>query len=203
MAPRNSPRIRYLGVMKHRRPFLNLVVAAAIGFLPMGGAAQVPGAPGGDLARLRAELARPDQERWQRIERQIQREWNRSGSAVADYLFQRGQEALREGQAEAAIDHFSAVIDHAPEFTEAWHARATVWFMTNRLGPAMADLEAVLARNPQHFGALAGLGAILEQVDRPEAARAAFGAALELHPHRPGLRQAVERLDRAMAGREL
>ena len=200
MAPRNSPRIRYLGVMKHRRPFLNLVVAAAIGFLPMGGAAQ---APGGDLARLMAELARPDQDRWQRIERQIQREWNRSGSAVADYLFQRGQEALREGQAEAAIDHFSAVIDHAPEFTEARHARATVWFMTNRLGPAMADLEAVLARNPQHFGALAGLGAILEQVDRPEAARAAYSAALELHPHRPSLRQAVERLDRTLAGRAL
>lgn len=150
-----------------------------------------------------AELARPDQDRWQRIERQIQREWSRSGSAVADYLFQRGQEALSAGETEAAIAHFSAVIDHAPDFPEAWNARATAWFMANRLGPAMADIEEVLARNPQHFGALSGLGAILEQVDRPEAARAAFAAALALHPHRPGLRQAVERLDRALAGRAL
>lgn len=135
-----------------------------------------------------------------RIERQIQREWSRSGSAVADYLFQRGQEALRAGQTDAAIAHFSAVIDHAPEFVEAWNARATAWFMANRLGPSMADLEEVLTRNPQHFGALAGLGAILEQVERPEAAREAYAAALALHPHRPGLRQAVERLERALTG---
>jgi hypothetical protein len=52
---------------------------------------------------LLSELARPDQERWARIERQIMREWSRSGSAVTDYLFQRGQEALRSGRTEAAI----------------------------------------------------------------------------------------------------
>lgn len=189
--------------MKHRRPFLNLVVAAAIGFLPIGGIAQTPEVSGADIERLLAELARPDQERWQRIERQIEREWGRSGSAVVDYLFQRGQDALRQGQAEAAIAHFSAVIDHAPDFPEAWNARATAWFMASQLGPAMADLEEALARNPQHFGALAGLGAILEQVDRPEAARAAFDAALALHPHLPGLRQAVERLDRTLSGQAL
>lgn len=189
--------------MKHRRPFLNLVVAAAIAILPAGGIAIAQDTPAADLDRLMAELARPDQERWQRIERQIQREWSRSGSAIADYLFQRGQEALSAGETEAAIAHFSAVIDHAPDFPEAWNARATAWFMANRLGLAMADIEEVLARNPQHFGALTGLAAILEQVDRPEAARAAYGAALALHPHRPGLRQAVERLDRALAGRAL
>lgn len=189
--------------MKYRRTFLNLVVAAAVAFLPLVEGARAQDMPAADLDRLMGELARPDQERWQRIERQIQREWSRSGSAVADYLFQRGQEALRDGETEAAIAHFSAVIDHAPDFPEAWNARATAWFMANRLGPAMADIEEALARNPLHFGALAGLGAILEQVERPEAARAAFAAALELHPHRPGLRQAVDRLDRALAGRAL
>ena len=186
--------------MKHPRPFLNLVVAAAIGFLPFASPVQGQDLPAADLDRLMAELARPDQDRWMRIERQIEREWQRSGSAVADYLFQRGQDALREGQTDAAIAHFSAVIDHAPDFPEAWNARATAWFLANRLGPAMADIEEVLARTPQHFGALAGMGTILEQVGRLEAARAAFSAALALNPHRPGLRQAVERLDRALAG---
>jgi len=189
--------------MKHRRIILNLVVAAAIGFLPMGAAAQAQDLPAADLDTLMAELARPDQERWMRIERQIQREWSRSGSSVADYLFQRGQEALRAGQTEAAIAHFSAVIDHAPDFAEAWNARATAWFLANRLGPSMADIEQVLARNPRHFGALSGMGTILEQVGRLNEARTAYGAALALHPHRPGLRQAVERLDRALAGQAL
>ncbi|KPQ07641.1 MAG: Tetratricopeptide repeat/TPR repeat [Rhodobacteraceae bacterium HLUCCA12] len=180
---------------------LNLVVAAAIGLAAPVVQAQDARAP--DVESLLEQLAQPDQDRWVRIERQIQRAWSQSGSAVADYLFQRGQDALREGDTGAAIAHFSAVIDHAPDFAEAWNARATAFFMENRLGPAMADIEEVLARNPDHFGALAGMGAILEQVDRPEAAREAYSAALALNPHRPSLRQAVERLERDLAGRAL
>lgn len=155
-----------------------------------------------DVAALLDQLATAGEGNWRRIERQVIRAWTRSGSAVADYLFQRGEDALRAGLPEDAIAHFSAVIDHAPDFTEAWNARATAFYMANRLGQAMADIEVVLAREPRHFGALAGLGMILEQTERPEAARAAFAAALAAHPHRPQLREAVQRLDLALAGRE-
>lgn len=191
--------------MRVPRHFLNLVVAAAVVFgaasSPVG--AQGADPPAADIETLLAELARPDQERWRRIERQILREWSRSGSSVADYLFQRGQSALREGNTEAAIAHFSAVIDHAPDFAEAWNARATAWFMVNRLGQSMADIEATLARNPRHFGALAGMAVILEQTGRHAEAREVYRAALALHPHRPSIREAIERLDRRLGGRTL
>lgn len=189
--------------MKHRHAFLNLVVAAGLALTPLPALAQAADVPAADLETLMSELARPDQERWMRIERQILREWSRSGSAVADLLFQRGQAALRTGNTDAAIDHFSAVIDHAPDFAEGWNARATAYFMANRLGQSMADVERVLALNPRHFGALAGMGAILEQVGRLEQARTAYEAALALHPHRPSLRDALARLDLALAGRAL
>lgn len=156
-----------------------------------------------DVDHLLSELARPDQTRWQRIERQIVRAWSRSGSATADYLFQRGQAALRAGRPRDAIAHFSAVIDHAPGFAEAWNARATAWYMDNQLGLSMADIEQTLARNPRHFGALSGMGMILEQVGRLEEAQAAFQAAVAIHPHRPSLLEALERLDLALAGRAL
>jgi tetratricopeptide (TPR) repeat protein len=156
-----------------------------------------------DVSALLDQLADPTQDRWRRIERQILREWSRSGSATADYLFQRGQAALQAGEPQIAIAHFSAVIDHAPDFTEAWNARATAWYMANRLGPSMADIEVVLSREPRHFGALAGLGMILEQTERLEGARAAYAAALAVHPHRPQLREALARLELALAGRSL
>ncbi|MCC5988021.1 MAG: tetratricopeptide repeat protein [Pararhodobacter sp.] len=156
-----------------------------------------------DVDSLLDELARPDQQRWRRIERQIMREWSRSGSAAVDYLFQRGQQAMRAGQPRAAIDHFSAAIDHDPDFAEAWHARASAWFMDNRYGLSMADLEQALARNPRHFGALAGLGAILEQVGDLERAREAYAASHSLNPHRQSVREALERLDLALTGRAL
>lgn len=179
-----------------------LVIMACLALAAAPAATQEREAPV-DVAALLDQLADPAQERWRRIERQILREWARSGSATADYLFQRGQAALQAGQPEAAIAHFSAVIDHAPDFTEAWNARATAWYMANRLGQSMADIEVVLSREPRHFGALAGLAMILEQTDRPEAARAAFAAALAVHPHRPQLREALARLDLALAGRAL
>lgn len=156
-----------------------------------------------DVAHLLAELARPDQNRWRRIERQILSAWSRSGSATADYLFQRGQVALRAGRPRDAIAHFSAVLDHSPDFAEAWNARATAWYMDNRLGQSMADIEQALARNPQHFAALAGMGMILEQVGKLEEAREAYAAAHEIHPHRPGVREALERLELALGGRAL
>lgn len=192
--------MRYVRVMKHKRALLNLVVAAGLTLAPITAAGQQN--DGASAEALLEELARPDQERWQRLERQILREWERSGSAVADYLYQRGQAALAEGDTRAAIDHLSAVIDHAPDFAEAWHARATAWYLENRLGLALADLERALALNPRHFGVLSGVGAILEQLDRPEEAREAYEAALALHPHRPSLREALERLAQVTGGRD-
>ncbi len=201
--------------MKHRLRLHNPVVAAAllVGALSLVAtplATQTPQSGplavsdgGVDVDELLAELARPDQSRWRRIERQIIREWSRSGSATADYLYQRGQIALRAGRPRAAIAHFSAVLDHAPEFAEAWNARATAYYMQNRLGQSMADIEQALSLNPQHFGAMAGMGMILEQVDRLEEARAVYAAAHAINPHRSRVREALERLDLALAGRAL
>ena len=174
--------------------------ASASGQVP----SPLPVSDGGvDVEQLLAELARPDQSRWRRIERQIIREWSRSGSATADYLYQRGQTALRAGRPREAIAHFSAVLDHAPDFAEAWNARATAYYMQNRLGQSMADIERALTLNPQHFGAMTGMGMILEKVDRLEEARAVYAAAHAIHPHRPSVREALARLDLALAGRAL
>lgn len=181
--------------MKHSGTILNLVVAATLTFASTGVLAQ-----SADLPSLLRDLAQPEGDDWMRAERQILREWGRSGSAAVDYLFQRGQAALREGQAEAAIDHFSVVIDHDPDFAEAWNGRATAYFLANRLGQSLADIEQVLRRNPQHFGALTGLGMILEQIDRPEDALAAYRASLAIHPRQASVIEAVARLGLASAG---
>ncbi|MCC1481226.1 tetratricopeptide repeat protein [Roseibaca sp. Y0-43] len=183
--------------MTVRRSILNLVVAAALAW---SAPVVAQDAPSDDPQVLLDRLADPTQERWQRIERQITRIWSRSGSASVDYLLQRGREAMREGQTEAAIEHFSAVIDHAPDFAEGWHARATAWFMAGKLGLALADLEYALALNPQHFLAMMGLGRILEDFGHPEQALEVMRRVQAIHPHRDDVKAAVERLDKAVQG---
>ncbi|RMF33512.1 MAG: hypothetical protein D6754_16840 [Alphaproteobacteria bacterium] len=137
------------------------------------------------------------------IERRIVEIWSISGSDTADFLLQRGREAMQAENYTAALDHLTALVDHAPEFAEGWNARATAYFMIEQYGLALADIEHVLALNPDHFGALAGLGIILEQLDRPEDALRALRAAQKLNPHRAQVNEAIERLEPEVDGLSL
>lgn len=138
-----------------------------------------------------------------RIETEIWIEWSKSGSPAMDLLLQRGKDAMNLGDAGQAIEHFTAVIDHSPEFAEAWNARATAYYMAGEFGPSVADIAHVLTLNPRHFGALSGLAMILEETGKPERALEVYKAALAIHPHLQGATEAVERLEVEAEGQEL
>ena len=104
-----------------------------------------------------------------------------------DLLLQRGREALEAGDIDRAIEHFSALIDHAPDFAEGYNARATAYFQKGLYGPSLEDIEQTLARNPRHFGALSGLALILEELGIKDGALAAYRAVEEMYPAREGL----------------
>lgn len=177
-----------------------LVCAAALSLgLPGGG----PAAAAEPLDRLYAELADPANENWQRTQADILREWSKSGSPSMDLLLKRGRDAMEAGDLAAAIEHLTALTDHAPDFAEGWNARATAFYMAGQFGPSMTDIARTLSLNPHHFGALAGLGMILEQLGRDEAAIKAYRAALAIHPHQDTLHQALDRLEKKTSGRSL
>ncbi|MBT0958722.1 tetratricopeptide repeat protein [Alphaproteobacteria bacterium KMM 3653] len=159
--------------------------------------------PQSEVERLLSELAKADQPGWQQIEDAVWREWSKSGSATMDLLLSRGREAMDAGDIEGALAHFTALTDHAPEFAEAWNARATAFFRAGRYGPAMADIRRAIALNPQHFGALTGLGFILEELGQDAAAFEAFRAAGAIHPHREDIHDAIERLDKRVMGQSI
>lgn len=138
-----------------------------------------------------------------RIETEIWIEWSKSGSPALDLLLQRGKDAMELGDTAAAIEHFTAVIDQAPDFAEAWNARATAYYMAGEFGPSVADIGKVLTLNPRHFGALSGLALILEETGKPERALEVYKAALAIHPHLQGAADAVTRLEIEAEGQEL
>jgi len=155
------------------------------------------------LDGLFAELADPAVEDWQRVEQDIWREWSKSGSAAMDLLLQRSKMEMAAGNLDAAIEHLTALTDHAPEFAEGWNARATAYYTAGLFGPSIEDIRITLALNPRHFGALSGLGMILEELEKPQDALRAYEAARAIHPRSPGVLQAIERLDAMLAGQEL
>jgi|SRR6056297_1425456 len=155
------------------------------------------------LDEMYDELRDPETGDWERVEERIWKEWSRSGSPAMDLLLERGREALEAGDSDAAIEHLTALTDHAPDFAEGWNARATAYFQAEMYGPALSDIEMTLALNPRHFGAMAGLAMILEHLDYPDDALSAYRALLAIHPHRPNVREAVERLEAELAGATL
>ena len=188
------------------RLILNLALAAILVFAAPAKdvrAQDVSGDPEDRLEELLERLADPDTGNWQIVEEEIYQRWSLSGSPTMDLLLRRGREALEAGDLDAAIEHFTALTDHAPDFAEGWNARATAYFQAGLYGPSIADVERTLALNPVHFGALTGLGVMMEEVGELEFALAAFRAAHAIHPHRPDIEQAIARLEAVTGGSSL
>lgn len=137
------------------------------------------------------------------IDRQLKALWSLSGSASADLLLERGREALDDGDATAAIEHLTALTDHAPDFAEGWHLRASAFFGVERFGMAAADLEHALTLNPNNYEAIYGLGLIFEIVGQPDKAFQAYERALSIHPHHEEVTNAVNRLKPQVEGSPL
>jgi tetratricopeptide (TPR) repeat protein len=156
-----------------------------------------------ELDALYAQLLEPVDGNWRAVEKRIQKAWSVSGSDAMDLLLERGRRAMQSGDLEKAVEHLTALTDHAPEFAEGWNARATAFFMMEEFGLSVADIQTTVTLNPHHFGALAGLGMIYEHLDRPEAALKAYRAAHDIHPHRPNLESAIERLEEKTQGTSL
>lgn len=155
------------------------------------------------IDQLLLDLKRPDNSGWRRTERQVMTEWSKSGSAAMDLLLSRGRDALREDNVPAAIEHLSALTEHAPDFAEGWNTHASALFHGGYYGPAVASLAKALTLNPQHYGAMAGMGAILAETGNDKAALEAYRRALAIHPHLERIKEAVERLEQKLAGRQI
>jgi len=144
-----------------------------------------------------ADMQTPD---WQRVVNEIWGEWAKSGSAAMNLLLGRGRSAMASGELDAAIEHLTALTDHAPGFAEGWNARATAYFQAGLYGPSVDDIQRVLSLEPRHFGALSGLGMILEQLDLHEGALKAYREVQTIHPRSRGLEDTIERLQAKIEG---
>ena len=155
------------------------------------------------MDELFARLQKADRAEAERIERLIVIEWSKSGSPAMDLLLKRGQDAMAAGDFQAAIGHFTALVDHAPDFAEGWNARATAYYMAGEFGPSIDDIARTLTLNPRHFGALSGLGMIFEELGQPEKALEVYRAALAIHPHLDSVLESVEALEKETGGQDL
>ncbi|MEM6711419.1 MAG: tetratricopeptide repeat protein [Pseudomonadota bacterium] len=134
------------------------------------------------------------------LARQIQSLWNDSGSDTANLLMRRATFAIRGGNYIVALDLLDSVIALEPRFAEAWNRRATVHFLRQDYGRSISDVEQVLRLEPRHFGALSGIGIILDELGEDMQAQVFLQEALKVHPYLNGPRNRLGEIERRLLG---
>ena len=81
----------------------------------------------------------------------IERRWARSGSDTADLLMSRAEEALKAKEFPLAVELLDRVLTLRPEWAEAWHRRATAFFLLDDPVSAIADIQRVLTQGAAPF----------------------------------------------------
>lgn len=145
----------------------------------------------------------PDETSAKAIEERIWTVWLVSNSDTCTLLMNRVKIAMDAEDYDVAVKLLDAVVELKPDYIEGWNRRATIFYMKKEYGPALADIRQVLAREPRHFGALAGLGTILQDIGEDRAALEAFRRALAVDPHLEGVADKVKALAEKVEGRDI
>ncbi|SES33215.1 hypothetical protein SAMN03159406_03471 [Rhizobium sp. NFR03] len=198
-----------------------LLVAACLalspaGFVQAADTGQVPtaGSPAGKPAEpeklptraekldtLFAALKRErDAEKARGIAEQIRLEWQDSGSATVNLLMQWAAKAVADSKQPSALDLYDQVIALAPDYVEGWNQRATLHYQMSNYRKSMSDINRVLALEPRHFGALAGMAAILTASGKDELALRAWEQFLTVYPAERKAQEQVGELEEKLAG---
>jgi tetratricopeptide (TPR) repeat protein len=147
--------------------------------------------------------AAPDEASARHVEARIWALWMQTPSDTAALLMVRAKAAMDAQQIDVALKLLDAIIKLRPDYTEAWNRRATLYYLQNDYARSLADIQQVLAREPRHFGALAGLGMIMQDLGDEKRALEAFRKALAVNPHLEKVPELVKQLTEKVEGRDI
>lgn len=152
---------------------------------------------------LGALKAAPDEASAKNVEARIWALWTQTSSDTTALLMLRAKMAMEAKQMDVARKLLDAVVRLKPDYIEGWNRRATLNYLTNDYANSLEDIEQVLKREPRHFGALAGLGMIFQELGDDRRALEAFRKALAVNPHLEKVPDLVKTLTEKVEGRDI
>jgi tetratricopeptide (TPR) repeat protein len=215
--------LRFLLARNRRSAF---VLAAVLAAAPVAALAQDPGAnqakqqkklpeAPSKLPKVGADRTRgldflfgalkvaPDEASAKHVEGRIWALWTQTPSDTTALLMSRAKAAMEAQQMDVALKLLDAVVKLRPDYIEGWNRRATLYYLRNDYTHSIEDIEQVLAREPRHFGALTGLGMIMQDLGDDKRALDAFRKALAIDPYLDKVPELVKTLTEKVEGRDI
>jgi len=147
--------------------------------------------------------AAPDEASARLVEARIWAIWLQTPSDTAALLMMRAKAAMDAQQVDVALKLLDAVVKLRPDYIEGWNRRATIYYLKNDYAHSLEDIQQVLIREPRHFGALAGLGMIMQDIGDEKRALDAFRKALAVNPYLEKVPDLVKSLTEKVEGRDI
>src|ERR1700761_2416152 len=147
--------------------------------------------------------AAPDEASAKHVEARIWAIWLQTPSDTVALLMTRAKTAMDAQKPDIALKLLDSVVRLRPDYVEGWNRRATLYYLKNDYAHSLSDIEQVLAREPRHFGALAGLGMIMQDFGDEKRALDAFRKALAVNPHLEKVPELVKTLTEKVEGRDI
>jgi tetratricopeptide (TPR) repeat protein len=131
---------------------------------------------------LRALAASQSRAQADQFSNQIWELWLTAPDATAQEVLDAAMVRRQSYDYLGAIKHLDRLIESYPDYAEGWNQRATIYFLRGEYEKSLADVAETLAREPRHFGALAGKSLILFNQGKQALAKIAVLEALRYHP---------------------
>ncbi|MBS7541470.1 tetratricopeptide repeat protein [Ancylobacter lacus] len=126
-----------------------------------------------------------------------------SDSDTADLLMSRAATATQAKDYDLAIALLDGVLTIAPNHLDAWNRRATVFYLKEDFVDSLADLRQVVAREPRHYGAWAGIALICKELGDEKHALEAARMALAVYPQLESMKDMEKELAIKVEGRPI
>jgi tetratricopeptide (TPR) repeat protein len=143
-----------------------------------------------------AEVAKP-------LAAEVDRALENSGSATADLIRSRVSQAMEAREFDTALDLLDFLVALRPGWAEPYHRRAILHFLRQDHDAALRDIRETLAREPRHYHALAGLGALLKLQGDTKGAFRVYTRVLEIYPFYPDIRESLEKMRPEVEGQPI
>lgn len=126
-----------------------------------------------------------------------------SGSPTVNLLLENATIALGNEDTQTAKDIMADVVRLDPDFAEGLTRAAALAYQDDEFEEAHHLLKRALSKEPRHFGAWAGLGLVLEDLNDLKGAKAAYQEALYLHPYLDSAKRGLMRVEAKTDGLSL